>query len=73
LQRAEEVIGLLMDGKWHSFSEISQEINVHESKIEILTDFLADYSFLQLKKKEKKAKLTKAFEEFLKSIEDLED
>jgi len=62
-----------MDGKWHSFGEISREINIHESKIETLTDFLADYSFLQLKKKEKKAKLTKAFEEFLKRIEDLEN
>ena len=62
-----------MDGKWHSFGEISREININESKIETLTDFLADYSFLQLKKKEKKAKLTKAFEEFLKRIEDLEN
>ena len=61
----DHVIELLKDGKWHEIKEISQKSKLHEFKIEILTDFLADYSFLELNKKEKKAKLSKVFVDFL--------
>jgi hypothetical protein len=64
----DKVVELLRDGKWHTIKEISQKSKLHEFKIEILTDFLADYSFLKLNKKENKAKLTKVFTEFLKQI-----
>ena len=62
----DQVIELLRDGKWHTIKEISQKCKLHEFKTEILTEFLADYSFLMVNKKEKKAKLSRAFIEFLK-------
>lgn len=64
----DKVVELLKDGKWHSIREISQKSKMHEFRIEILADFLADYSFLKLNKKEKKAKLSKTFVEFLNKI-----
>jgi len=67
----DNVVELLKDGKWHSITEISQKTKLNEFKIEILTDFLADYSFLELNKKEKKAKLSKAFANFLKKAQRL--
>ncbi|MCW3986043.1 MAG: hypothetical protein NWE91_06520 [Candidatus Bathyarchaeota archaeon] len=64
-------IELLRDGKWHTLREISQKTRLHEFKIEILADFLADYSFLKLNRKDKKAKLSKTFLEFLKKTQQL--
>ena len=66
------MIDILKDGKWHTLSDISQQINVHEFKIETLIGFLANYSFLQLERKKKKARLSRIFEEFLKKTESLE-
>ncbi len=71
-QQIDKVIELLKDGKWHTIKEVSQKSKLHEFKIEILADFLADYSFLELNKKEKKAKLSKAFAEFLKKTRQLQ-
>ena len=68
----DKVVELLKDGKWHTIKEISQKSKLHEFKIEILTDFLADYSFLKLNKKERKAKLSEVFVEFLKKIRRLQ-
>jgi len=64
----DKIIELLKDGKWHSIKEISQKSKIHEFKIEILAHFLADYSFLKLNKKEREAKLSEVFAEFLKKI-----
>lgn len=68
----DKVVELLKDGKWHTIKEISQKSKLHEFKIEILTDFLANYSFLKLNKKERKAKLSEVFVEFLKKISRLQ-
>jgi len=65
-QQIDNVIELLKDGKWHKIKEISQKSKLNEFKIEILTDFLADYSFLELNKKQKEAKLSKMFVKFLR-------
>ena len=64
--RIEHVVELLKDGKWHTVEEISQKTSLHEFKIEILTGLLADYSFIEYNKKERKAKSSKIFAEFLK-------
>jgi hypothetical protein len=62
----DSVLETLRDGKWHTFSEISQKTRLHEFKIDIITDFLADYSFLEKNRRDKKAKLTRLFADFLK-------
>lgn len=64
--RIDRIIELFKDGKWHTIKEICQKSKMYELKIDILTDFLADYSFIELDHKEKKAKSSKAFAEFLK-------
>lgn len=65
----DNIVELLKDGKWHTVKEISRESKIHEFKIEILTNFLAGYSFLELNKKEKKAKSSRVFAEFLKKAQ----
>lgn len=67
----DKIINLLQDGKWHTIKELSQKSRVHDFKIEMLTDFLADYSFVKLDKKEGKAKLSESFAEFLKKAQKL--
>jgi len=59
---------MLKDGKWHSIREISQKSKLNECKIELLTNFLSAFSFLELNRQQKKARLSKAFTEFLKKI-----
>ena len=66
--KVDKIIELLKDGKWHTIREISQRSEMHEFKIEILTDFLAHYSFLEFNKKEKRVKPSDALIKFLKKI-----
>ncbi len=63
------VIEVLEDGRWHTIREISRKTKVNDFKIEVLAAFLADYSFLDLNRREKKAKLSKVFAEFLKKMQ----
>lgn len=69
----EKVVDILKDGKWHTLSEISRKSRLHELKIEILTDFLASYSFLHLNKNEGKTKLSKTFANFLEKTHPLQN
>ncbi len=64
----ENIFELLKDGKWHTIQEISEKTNLHEFRVEIMTQFLADYSFIRFKKGEKRAKLTTIFADFLKKL-----
>jgi len=65
----DNLVELLRDGKWHTMKEISQKTNLHEFRLEILTRFLADYSFLELDIKERKARLSKSFAQFLRKTQ----
>lgn len=62
----DRIIELFKDGKWHTLKEICQKTRMYELKIEILTDFLANFSFIELNHKQKKAKSSEAFAEFLR-------
>jgi len=64
--KIENAIELLKDGKWHTIDEISQKTRLHKFKIELLADFLADYTFIEFNKKQHKAKSSKTFAAFLK-------
>ena len=65
----DRIVEMFKDGKWHTINELSKMSQIHEFKIEIMTDFLADYSFLEFNKKERKAKSSIAFGKFLKRSE----
>ena len=67
-----DVIELLKDGKWHTVAEIHRETRLQEVKIGILAEFLAAYSFLQLDREERRAKISKVFAEFLEESDKLE-
>jgi hypothetical protein len=67
----ENLIELLKDGKWHTLEELSRIAKLHEFKVQVLAEFLADYSFLELNKKERRARSSKAFEKFLKDTRPL--
>ena len=66
------IFDLLEDGKWHSLTEITDKSGVHEFKLEIVTNFLAEYDFIELDKTKRKAKLAVSVVDFLKKIKPIE-
>lgn len=68
----DEILELLKNGDWHELKEISDKTQLHKSKVELITSFLAEYDFLEFDQKEKKIKLSPQLLHFLKKIEDIE-
>ena len=64
--KIEQVIDLLKDGQWHTIKEISQKTRLPTLKLEVLADFLADYSFIEFNKKQQRARSSEAFTAFLR-------
>ena len=44
------ILNLLEDAKWHSLTEIADKSGLRKLKAEIVTNFLAEYDFMQLDK-----------------------
>jgi len=65
----EEILELLKDGKWHDLKEIIEEIQLTRSGAETITNFLAEYNFIQLDKEHQKARVTPPTHSFLKKIQ----
>jgi len=63
---------LLEDGTWHSLTEIGEKSGLHEFKLEILANFLAEYDFMELDKAERKVRLAASIVDFLKNIKHIE-
>ena len=72
MPQIDEILNILKNGKWHDLREISEKTNLHEVKVEMLTNFLAQYNFVELDKIEHKTRLTKPLFSFLKKIKELE-
>lgn len=68
----DEILGLLKDGKWHGLNEIMEEFRITRFKAETITNFLAEYSFIQLDKERQRARLTPPALTFLKKIQRIE-
>lgn len=68
----DEILDLLKNGEWHELKEIAGRTHLHEVKVEIITSFLAQYDFLELDEREKKIKLSRQLQLFLKKIEGVE-
>jgi uncharacterized protein YdeI (YjbR/CyaY-like superfamily) len=64
----DQIIECLKDGKWRTIHEISEKTRLHEFKVKIAADFLADYSFLELDHRTNKARLSAAFLGFVKKV-----
>ena len=65
----EEILELLKDGKWHDLNEIIKETRLTRSRLEKITNFLAEYNFIQLDKEAQKARVTPPTQSFLKKIQ----
>jgi len=72
LLAADEIFGVLRNGEWHELKEVSSRTRLQEFKVELITNFLAEYNFLKLDKKNRKVKLSPQLLRFLKRIEDVE-
>jgi len=66
------ILELLEDGKWHSLIKISDKSGLHEFKLEIVTNFLAEYNFIELDKDKQKTRLAASVADFLKKIKHIE-
>jgi DNA-binding IclR family transcriptional regulator len=73
LPQIDEILSVLKNGKWHDLKEISEKTNMKEPKVEMLTDFLAEYSFVELDQKEHKTRLTQPLLHFLRKVQELEE
>ncbi len=65
----DDILELLEDGKWHNVSEAVKKYSLHESKVEIILGFLAEYKLIILNKKQQKAKLTPRMLKFFKETQ----
>ena len=61
----DKILELLKDGKWHNLKEINREAGLEEDKLEEIIGFFAEYKFIQLDKKHRRAKLMSSVLEFL--------
>lgn len=66
------IFDLLEDGKWHSLTEIEDKSGLHKFKLEIVTNFLAEYDFIELDKANGKARLAASVVDFLRKIKHIE-
>jgi len=69
----DELLELLEDGKWHGLNEIIEKSRLCKFKAETITNFLAEYAFVQLDKKCQKARLTPSALDFLKKIQRIDE
>jgi len=73
LPQIDEILDVLKNGKWHSIKNISEKTQLQEFKVELLTNFLAEYNFIELDREEHKTRLTPPLLDFLKKVQDLEE
>lgn len=66
------IFDLLGDSKWHSLTEIAEKIGLHEFKLEIITNFLLEYDFVELDKTKHQMRLAASVVDFLKKIKRIE-
>ena len=72
LEMINVIFDLLEDGKWHSLTEMTNKSGVLKLKLEIVTNFLAEYDFIELDKTKRKVKLAVSVVDFLKKINPIE-
>jgi len=68
----DRILEVLRNGEWHELKEVSAKSRLQESKVEMITSFLAEYDFLKFDKKNNRIKLSPQMLQFLRRIEDVE-
>jgi len=69
LSAIDDILKLLEDGKWHEAREAVKKYSLHESKVEIVLGFLAEYKLIISNKKQQKVKLTPRMLKFIKETQ----
>jgi len=64
----DEILDALKNGQWHDLKEILERTHLSRFKFEILTNFLAEYNFIELDKKKQRTRLTPPLMKFIKKI-----
>ena len=68
MSKAEIILKLLENGKWHNLKDIEEKTQINGYKIKNITDFLAKYNFVTLDDLEQKVKLDPPTKKFLKKV-----
>jgi hypothetical protein len=68
----DEILWLLRDGEWHDLKEITENVAWSKFKVKIAINFLGEYDFIQLNKKEEKIRLQPSILKFLENIQRIE-
>jgi hypothetical protein len=60
---------MLKDGNWHDLSQIAKKSSSNELRLKIITSFLSKYDFIELDRKNGKARLRPLTLEFINEIQ----
>ena len=68
----EQILRLVRDGQWHDIDEVTERIHLSELKTQIITEFLANYGFIELDRKNRKIRISHSLAKFLRMISSVE-
>ncbi len=71
MEALDRIVAALVDGYWHSVTELGRKVAISEGKLGKALGFLKDYGFIHLS--EGSAKLTDEMATFQRDIRDLEN
>lgn len=69
----DEILNVLKNGEWHGLVEISEKTGLNGLKVKLVTNFLAEYNFIELDAKEKRTRLTSELLNFIRKIQSVEE
>ncbi|HKZ94618.1 MAG TPA: hypothetical protein VJ249_08580 [Candidatus Bathyarchaeia archaeon] len=68
----DEILDAIRNGEWHQVKEVAQKARSSESKVELVSGFLATYDFLEFDRKNKRVRLSMQLQRFLGKIREVE-
>lgn len=68
----DRILDTLGNGEWHPIKEVAQKTRVSEVRVELISNFLAAYDFLEFDRVSKKIKLSPQLQRFLRKIGEAE-
>ena len=72
MPKADDILKLMENGKWHGLKEIGKRTQLQDLDIVSVAKFLAQYNFIRLDEERQKVKLDPSTRRFLKKIQQLE-
>jgi len=69
----DNILEVLKNGGWHDLEEISKRTRLPRLQVDLLTNFLAEFNFIELDKSEQRTRLTPPLLSFIKKIQSIEE